>query len=139
MSRILAVNSNIDRGPVPEEAQWWRHVLQPNEDRIVYTMQLGVFDQGVEDIWAWDVEYYDGRDDWSFPYVYKIWQGTPRGFHRWYIPNRLYVLDVLDFLPPGVQPWSDLVLPNWQWEGLTDWGDHEHPGTMSLPSRYDWQ
>jgi hypothetical protein len=137
MSRILLVNKDI-RGPIPEEVQWWRHVLSPNDNGIMWTLRIGVGEfMSPFKPWAWDIEYYDQRNDWSFPYAYKMWEGrSKRVFKPFESPK--FVLDVLDILPPGIQPWSDLVLPNWHWEAITDWGVHEHPGTVSLPRTHKW-
>ncbi|QSM01139.1 hypothetical protein SEA_NANOSMITE_94 [Mycobacterium phage Nanosmite] len=131
-----------DSRQVPEEACWWRLRLRRNpETGYVYLIQT----DGHDEPWAGYLEYYDGRDDWTFPYRWQtnvarkfediMASPDPYGFGppiehvRTIITGQIYYLDVLDVTPPH---WPDVcVLDKYMWRKLTD--DGWHPG----PPDYD--
>lgn len=116
---------NDDDRQVPYTACWWRLRLHPNEDGLYYTEFLHVGEDwtpGSYVPWSGHIDYYDGRNDWSWPFDYRVnleyetldhWghDHTPIGLDK-----KCY-LDVLDVVPPSLPtthsphtPWCRLTL-----------------------------
>jgi hypothetical protein len=129
MSRILFVTN--DPRPVPNYARWWRLRLQPNRDGIIHILRLDI--KGLADWnqrifpslmpWSGSVEFFDGRDDWSFPHDWAfdliedptVWPSR--------LIQSIFQREYLDVL--GTY-WA-LRVPYPEWEPLTDIGDLVHP------------
>ncbi|QNJ56899.1 hypothetical protein SEA_REINDEER_89 [Mycobacterium phage Reindeer] len=120
MSRILLMND--DDRQVPHTACWWRLRLYRNADGFYYTQQLHVGEDWTPDShipWSGHIDYYDGRNDWTWPYkahIYVDEQIPEIGRGRTVIPNRKYFLDILDVVPPHLPSSYD---PRQQWFRLT--------------------
>jgi hypothetical protein len=132
MSRILMV-SNDDR-KVPAHACWWRLRLRKNDDGVVYMSQYHI----PEDRLPWDgkwipwsghVDYFDGRNDWSWPFAQTVTMETKSNPvasdypELMIITGQTYYLDVLDVTPPDSTESS-------QWLQLTPPVDQAHPGRL---------
>ncbi|ATN94052.1 hypothetical protein J4U01_gp106 [Mycobacterium phage Kumao] len=116
MSKILVVSH--DPRTIPSEALWWRKRLYPCREypNYYYVMRADV--PG----WAYSVEYFDGRNDWTFPYKVKVSENL--NIDRFRNPEapriRDYKIDILDVVPPLSDPLG-------YWEPITQPGDFQHP------------
>jgi hypothetical protein len=145
MSRVLMVY-NDDR-KVPHNACWWRLALTPNADGHVAVTQLHSPWSRERPPWSAHIDYFDGRNDWSWPFEHHLsdnlaevvdlyrtvdlYRGHP---YRYIYPTKQY-LDVLDVMPPDVSETS-------RWLQLTAVGEQIYP-TERLSfwprSRQHWQ
>lgn len=82
LSRVLIVRP--DQRPLPGNACWWRLRLTESPAGRLYEMWN---DQGG----ALHIDYWDGQEDWSFPYAARVYTKNYRD----------YYLDVLDVCPPS--------------------------------------
>lgn len=143
MSRVLVVN-NDDR-PVPMDACWWtlrlgrgnvdehgnvavhRYDVPPGEDFREYSW------------WTATLDYFDGRNDWSWPFKTDFRMAEPRHQLAGYIqPTLLWYVSVLDLIPPH-------CTPDTKWMQASRPGDHylpkhpEPPRVCGMPYVYgDW-
>ncbi|MBB3752461.1 hypothetical protein FHT44_004973 [Mycolicibacterium sp. BK634] len=105
MSRILQIVD--DDRPVPKDACWWSLLLEPNEDGYFYVEQLHVPDNwDGRRPWSYSIEYFDGRNDWSWPFDVKIKPSelneALQDVLRPAIRSQRYFLRVLDVIPPSM-------------------------------------
>lgn len=124
MSRILW--ANWDDRPMPPGVCWWRLPLRPNADGNCAVTQGHVPDPWDQKTLPWlaHVDYFDGRDDWSWPFAHRL---TPvptlptllaQVWKEAHIAVHYYHLDVLDIMPPAMDG---------GWRQLTEFYDHRHP------------
>lgn len=119
MSRVLLVTED-PRSLPSSELHWWRQRLTPNEDGIYYVIYTDRVDvdsrygkeQWEYGVWAGYVDYFDGRDDWSFPYKARlepIYESCDLDFRGAKIsPIAGVHLDVLAGVPPNFRTWRHL-------------------------------
>jgi hypothetical protein len=139
VSRILFVLD--DARTVPWEACWWRLRLRRNVDGNVAITQVYIPEgRTLEDFepWAGHTDYFDGRNDWSWPYKAQTSFDEPKFDGPWIDCDRTiairpgsYYLDVLDTVPPDVSDTS-------RWTQLTRPGIHIHPGRRVDDYSYPW-
>ncbi|AEK10011.1 hypothetical protein FDH96_gp100 [Mycobacterium phage Rey] len=99
---------------MPETACWWRLRLQPNEDGYACVHQWHVGEDWTPEKyipWSGHIDYFDGRNDWSWPYkveTHVVYPHLKESYYQeidWHSvrPGRpVYYLDVLDLVPPSL-------------------------------------
>lgn len=120
MSRILLVKDDPRSLPC-SELHWWRHKLKPNSDLIYHVTSVDLIEvdpkYGKESVdygaWSGYIDYFDGRNDWSFPYklrykpVYESREIRPGQFYT--VPQLKGMgIDILSRTPPNFETWSHL-------------------------------
>lgn len=98
MSRLLAVRD--DDRDIPDNACWWRLRLAPNAEGWTSVIQLDRHPGW----WCGYVDYFDGRNDWSWPFGIAHHDEYPEDELIGRRPIRIYpavhYLDILDVVPP---------------------------------------
>ena len=112
LSRVLLV---ADDPRIDWDSRWWHLRLYPNKAGIACTTQIDP-SWGERESWWSYIDYYDGHDDWSFPYAAEVISeidtedvysnglfGVPysRLPVKTLITQQRYYLNVLMSVPPG--------------------------------------
>ncbi|WP_074354626.1 hypothetical protein [Mycobacteroides abscessus] len=132
MSRLLVVADDTRKKPTV--VCWWRHELQEQAGTGYISITRLAVDGGTDwkDPWAGSIEYFDGRDDWIFPYAHRV---TPKKSVIDRYPVKLDIVEIvkeryfLDIL--------DVAWPGHGWFRLGKNGIH-HPDDYK-ESTYDWR
>jgi hypothetical protein len=132
VSRLLVVAGDTRKKPTV--ICWWRRELQEQDGTNYIAISRLAVDGGTDwkDSWAGSIEYFDGRDDWFFPYAHRV-SPTKSVIDKYpvkldivEVSKRRYFLDILDVTWPGRG-----------WFRLSKNGIH-HPDDYK-ESAYDWR
>jgi hypothetical protein len=135
-----------DDRKVPRVACWWRLPLRANADGHVAVTQYHIPDDkipwdGQWMPWSGHIDYFDGRNDWSWPFAVKTTNNFDEmdreygDIYKIIYPTRHY-LNVLDMVPPDAGLTS-------QWLQVTEPGNRVLPregefGYFRPRARSDW-